>query len=163
MSVEAVIRRTIGPLVTVTAVTLLFVLLLPLVRPQWAPLESIGHSAAVRLNSLVAGHPTVVSVVKAVTWLGSGGVLWTLTGTAAVVLTIRRRWRLMIYLLVAGAGELTLGLVLKALVGRLRPVVAHPIAHGNGDSFPSGHTPGITWLAFTAFAFELSARPRGRR
>ena len=44
--------------------------------------------------------------------------------------------------LVTGAGELTLDPVLKALVGRLRPVVAHPIAYGNGDSFPSGHALG---------------------
>ncbi len=32
--------------------------------------------------------------------------------------------------------------MLKALVGRLRPVVAHPIAYGKGDSFPSGHALG---------------------
>ena len=98
----------------------------------------MDHRAATWLNSLVVGHPAVVRIIKAVTWLGSGGVLWTLTGTAAVVLAIRRRWRLVIYLLVTGAGELTLDPVLKALVGRLRPVVAHPIAHGNGDSFPAG-------------------------
>ena len=116
--------------------------LLLLVRLQWAPLESADHGAAAWLNSLVAGHPALVSVVKAVTWLGSSGVLWTLTGTAARVLAIRRRWRLAIYLLVAGAGELTLDPVLKALVGRLRPVVAHPVAYGTGDSFPSGHALG---------------------
>ena len=52
----------------------------------------------------------------------------------------RRRWRLAVYLLVAGAGALVLDPVLKSLVGRLRPVVAHPVAHGNGDSFPSGHS-----------------------
>jgi undecaprenyl-diphosphatase len=90
----------------------------------------------------VAGHAAVVSIVKAVTWLGSGGVLWTLVGMAVVVLAIRRRWRLACYLLVTGAGELTLDPVLKVLVGRLRPVVAHPIAYGNGDSFPSGHALG---------------------
>ena len=61
---------------------------------------------------------------------------------AVIVLAIRRRWRLAVYLLVTGAGALTLDPVLKALVGRLRPVVAHPIAYGNGDSFPSGHALG---------------------
>ena len=136
------------------------------------------------------------------------------------MLAIRRRWRLAVYLLVAGAGALTLDPVLKSLVGRLRPVVAHPVAYGNGDSFPSGHALGsivcygalflvflpatrgrwrrlftvaivtliaaigisrlllgvhylsdvlgawalgITWLGVTAFAFELSRRPPGRR
>src|SRR5690349_13811908 len=142
MSVGAATRRTLVPLAVVTAAALVFTVLLLLVRLQWAPLESVDHHAATGLNSLVAGHPAVVRIIKAVTWLGSGGVLWTLTGMAAVVLAIRRRWRLVIFLLVAGAGELALDPVLKALVGRLRPVVAHPIAHGNGDSFPSGHSLG---------------------
>jgi undecaprenyl-diphosphatase len=142
MSVPAVTRRTLAPLVIVTAAALLFALLLLLVRLQWAPLESADHGAATRLNSLVAGHSVAVSIVKAVTWLGSGGVLWTLIGAAAVVLALRRRWRLTVYLLATGAGALVLDPVLKALVGRLRPMVAHPIAHGNGNSFPSGHALG---------------------
>jgi undecaprenyl-diphosphatase len=142
MSVPPATRRTLVPLVIVTAAALLFTLLLLLVRLRWAPLESADHGAATGLNSLIAGHPVAVSIVKAVTWLGSGGVLWTLTGAAAVVLAIRRQWRLTAYLLIAGVGELVLDPVLKALVGRLRPVVAHPIAYGNGDSFPSGHALG---------------------
>ena len=139
---SAAARRTLAPLAVVTAAAFAFALLLVLVRLQWAPLESADHGAAARLNSLVAGHAAVVSIVKAVTWLGSGGVLWALTGMAVVVLAIRRRWWLAIYLLVTGAGELALDPVLKALVGRLRPVVAHPIAYGRGDSFPSGHALG---------------------
>ncbi|MBV9857271.1 MAG: phosphatase PAP2 family protein [Streptosporangiaceae bacterium] len=142
MSVPAATRRTLAPLAIVTAAALLFALLLLLVGLQWAPLESADHGAATGLNSLVAGHSVVVSIVKAVTWLGSGGVLWTLIGAAALVLALRRRWRLTAYLLVTGAGALVLDPVLKALVGRLRPVVAHPIAHGNGNSFPSGHALG---------------------
>ena len=77
-----------------------FALLLLLVRLQWAPLESADHGAAARLNSLVAGHAVAIGIVKAVTWLGSGGVLWALIGMAVVVLAIRRRWRLAAYLLV---------------------------------------------------------------
>jgi undecaprenyl-diphosphatase len=142
MSAPPATRRTLVPLAIVTAAALLFTLLLLLVRLQWAPLESADHGAANGLNSLIAGHPVAVSIAKAVTWLGSGGVLWTLTGAAAVVLAIRRQWRLTAYLLVVGVGEMVLDPVLKALVGRLRPVVAHPIAHGNGDSFPSGHALG---------------------
>jgi undecaprenyl-diphosphatase len=142
MSSAAATRRPLAPLAIVTAAAFLFAFLLILVRLQWGPLEAADHRAAAGLNSLVAGHAAAVSVVKAVTWLGSSGVLWTVTGTAAVVLAIRRRWRLAIYLLVAGAGALTLDPVLKSLVGRLRPVVAHPIAYGTGDSFPSGHALG---------------------
>jgi undecaprenyl-diphosphatase len=142
MLVQATTRRTLTPLAIVSAAAFLFALLLLLVRLRWAPLESADHGTATWLNGLVAGHSVVVSIVKAVTWLGSGGVLWTVTGAAAVVLAIRRRWRLAAYLLVVGAGELVLDPVLKALVGRLRPVVAHPVAYGTGNSFPSGHALG---------------------
>ena len=139
---SAVARRTPAPLAAVTAAAFVFALLLVLVRLNWAPLESVDHSAAAWLNGLVAGHSAVVSVIKAVTWLGSNGVLWALIGLAVLVLAIRRRWRLAVYLLVAGAGVLTLDPVLKSLVGRLRPVVTHPVAYGTGDSFPSGHALG---------------------
>src|SRR5579859_3702703 len=160
MSVAAGPRRTLTPLVAVTAAAFVFAALLLLVRLQWAPLESADHHAAAWLNSIVAGHPVLVRVVKAVTWLGSSGVLWTLTLTAAAVLAIRRRWRLVIYLLVAGAGELTLGPVLKALVGRLRPVVAHPIAYGTGDSFPSGHALG-SFVCYGALFLVFLPATRG--
>ena len=220
MSVPVNTRRGLAPLAIVSGVALVFTLLLLFVRLRWAPLESVDHNTATWLNSLIAAHPVSVTIVKAVTWLGSGGVLWTLTGAAAVVLAIRRRWRLAAYLLVTGAGALVLDPVLKALVGRVRPVVAHPIAYGNGNSFPSGHALGsivcygalllvflpvargawrrvlatvcavliaaigisrlllgvhyvsdvlggwalgITWLAVTAFAFELSRAVAGER
>src|SRR5215470_18321453 len=119
MSRPAATRRSLAPLAIVTAAAFLFALLLLLVRLHWAPLESADHGAAARLNSLVAGHSAIVSIVKAVTWLGSGGVLWTLIGAAAIVLALRRRWRLAIYILVTGAGALVLDPVLKSLVGRL--------------------------------------------
>jgi undecaprenyl-diphosphatase len=91
-------------------------------------------------------------------------VLWTLTGATAAVLALRRRWRLAAYLLVTGAGELVLDPVLKALVGRLRPVVAHPIAHGNGDSFPSGHALGsIVCYGALLLVFLPAARGKRRR
>jgi len=161
---SAVARRSLAPLAVVTAAAFVFALLLVLVRLQWAPLESADHRAAAWLNSLVSGHPAAVSVIKAVTWLGSSGVLWTLIGLAVLVLAIRRRWRLAVYLLVTGAGALTLDPVLKALVGRLRPVVAHPVAYGNGDSFPSGHALGsIVCYGALFLVFLPAARGRWRR
>jgi undecaprenyl-diphosphatase len=155
--------RGLAPLVTVTAAALLFAILLVGVRLNWAPLESVDHGAAAHLNSLVAGHPAVIEVVKAVTWLGSDGVLWTVIGVTAGVLAIRRRWRLASYLLITGAGALVLDPVLKTLVGRLRPVVAHPIAHGNGDSFPSGHSLGsIVCYGAVLLVFLPAVRGRWR-
>jgi len=156
-------RRGLSWLAVVTAAALVFAALLVLVRLQWPPLESADHGAAASINGLVAGHAALVAVVKGVTWLGSDGVLWTVVGAAALVMALRRRWRLAVYLLVTGAGALVLDPVLKSLVGRLRPVVAHPIAHGTGDSFPSGHSLGsIVCYGAVLLVFLPAARGRWR-
>jgi undecaprenyl-diphosphatase len=156
-------RHGLAPLVAVTSAAAVFAILLVLVRLHWAPLESADHGAAARINSLIAGHAPLVAVVKAITWLGSDGVLWTVIGAAAIVLALRRRWRLAAYLLVTGAGALVLDPVLKSLVGRLRPVVAHPIAHGTGNSFPSGHSLGsIVCYGAVLLVFLPAARGRWR-
>jgi undecaprenyl-diphosphatase len=156
-------RRGSAPLITVTSAALVFTILLILVRLQWRPLESADHGAAASLNRLIAGHAALVSVVKAVTWLGSDGALWTVIGAAAIILALRRRWRLAVYLLATGAGALVLDPVLKSLVGRLRPVVAQPIAHGTGNSFPSGHSLGsIVCYGAILLVFLPAARGRWR-
>jgi undecaprenyl-diphosphatase len=160
MSAPAATRRTLAPLAIVTVAAFLFALLLLLVRLHWAPLESVDHGAATRLNSLVAGHAVVISIIKAVTWMGSGGVLWTLIGAASIMLAFRRRWRLAAYLLVTGAGELVLDPVLKALaaaIGISRLLLG---VHYLSDVL-GGWAVGITWLGITASAFELSRRVTG--
>src|SRR5215468_5680993 len=165
MSSRVLDRRwsSLTPLAAITAAALIFAVLLVLVRLQWAPLEAADHGAAAGINGLIAGNATLVAVVKAVTWLGSSGVLWVVVGAAAVVLAIRRQWRLAVYLLVTGAGALVLDPVLKSLVGRLRPVVAHPIAHGIGNSFPSGHALGsIVCYGAVLLVFLPAARGRWR-
>jgi undecaprenyl-diphosphatase len=165
MSSRTLGRRTRGlvPLAAVTAAALIFAVLLVLVRLRWAPLESADHGAAAGINGLIADNAPLVAVVKAVTWLGSSGVLWAVVGAAAVVLAVRRQWRLAVYLLVTGAGALVLDPVLKSLVGRLRPVVAHPIAHGIGNSFPSGHALGsIVCYGAVLLVFLPAARGRWR-
>ncbi len=156
-------NRSLTPLLAVTAAALVFTILLVLVRLQWRPLESVDHGAATRINALIAGHHALVAVVKAVTWLGSDGVLWAIIGASAIFLAFRRRWRLVLYLLVTGAGALVMDPILKDLVGRLRPVVAHPIAHGGGNSFPSGHSLGsIVCYGAVFLVFLPAARGRWR-
>ena len=159
MSDQPVPRRQ-AHLIVVIVATLVFTVLLIAVRLRWSPLETADHDAAARLNSLVAGHPALVTVIKAITWLGSNGVLWTVLGVSAAVMAIRRRWKLALYLLVTGAGALVLDPILKSLVGRLRPVVAHPIAHGTGNSFPSGHSLGsMVCYGAVLLAFLPDTRP----
>jgi undecaprenyl-diphosphatase len=156
-------RRSLALLIALPLAALVFAVLLILVRLQWPPLESADHGAAAGINGLIAGDAPLVAAVKAVTWLGSDGVLWTVVGAAAVVLALRRQWRLAVYLLLTGAGALVLDPILKSLVGRLRPVVAHPIAHGTGNSFPSGHSLGsIVCYGAILLVFLPVARGRWR-
>jgi len=67
---SAAARHPLRLVAVVTAPAFAFALLLVLVRPQWMPRESVDRGAAARLNSIVAGRAAVVSIVKAVTWLG---------------------------------------------------------------------------------------------
>jgi undecaprenyl-diphosphatase len=131
--------RSLVPLISVTAAAAVFVLLLVLVATRWPPLESVDHKTAAGLNSLVSGHPVIIAVIRAITTAGSTPILVAVLAVAALYLAIRRKWRLVLFLAASAAGGFTLDPVLKDLVGRLRPVVAHPIAHGLGNSFPSGH------------------------
>ena len=154
---------TVTPVVLVTAAALVFAILLVLVRLRWRPLESIDHGAAARINGFVSGQEAVLAVVRDVTTLGSTVVLSALITAAVALLALRRLWRLAAYLAVTGAGALVLDPVIKVLVGRLRPVVAHPVAHAPGNSFPSGHALGsIVCYGAVFLVFLPAARGRWR-
>jgi undecaprenyl-diphosphatase len=121
---------------------LVFGILLILVRLQSVPLESVDHGVAGDLNRAIAPHPALVAAMSFVSRVGSTGVLAWLIVIATVLLAIRHQYRLAVYLVVTYVGALALDPALKAAVARLRPVVLHPVAHGGGFSFPSGHSLG---------------------
>ncbi len=158
-----VARWRLFRLIAVAGSALLFAVLLVLVRSQWSPLESVDHSLAADLNNLVADRPMALSVVRAITWLGSSAALWTLIVAGLIVLAVRRRFRLALFLAIAGAGALALAPILKPLVGRLRPVVEHPVAHALGNSFPSGHSLGSIICYGALIMVFLPATPRRAR
>ncbi len=153
--------RRLGPLVVVTAAAAVFTTLLIFVRLRWAPLESADRTSAADVNNLVASHAALVSALKILTMLGSAAVLCVVVGLAVILLAIRRLWRLALYLLAAGAGALVLDPLLKSLVGRLRRALAHPIAHGTGSSFPSGHALG-SMVCYGALLLVFLPAVRGR-
>ncbi|HEY3006823.1 MAG TPA: phosphatase PAP2 family protein [Micromonosporaceae bacterium] len=131
-------RNAVG-LLTLVATGTGFGVLLLLVRIHAAGLEHLDHSVAASLNNVVADRTSVVRLLRAVTGLGANSVLWGLVTVSAAGLLVRRQVHLAIYLVVIGLGALALDPTLKLLIGRLRPVVAEPIAVGTGNSFPSGH------------------------
>jgi undecaprenyl-diphosphatase len=156
-------RARLLRLVGVSASAFVFAVLLILVRTQWPPLESLDHGLATDLNNGVSNHTLAVRVANVITWFGSNGVLWSVVLAGAVITGVRRRYRLAIYLLIAGGGALVLDPVLKALVGRVRPVVPHPVSYGTGNSFPSGHSLGsIICYGALLLVFLPAVAPRFR-
>lgn len=157
-------ERSIAGLVVVAGAGVGFGLLLMLVRFHWGPLYRADREVAEWFNGLVAPHHPLVTVLQAITDLGGRPVLIWLITIAVVSLLIRRQSRLAVYLIIAGVGGLILDPSLKALVGRLRPVVDVPITHAPGNSFPSGHALG-SFVAYGALllVFLPAMRPRWRK
>lgn len=156
-------ERSLLGLAVVVAAGLGFGLLLLLVRLHWQPMQNLDRGTAADLNALVAAHPPVVTVLKAVASIGGRPIMMWLVTIAVVLLLIRRRTRLAVYLLVTGLGALVLDPSVKALVGRLRPIVDVPVATAPGNSFPSGHALGsIVAYGALLLVFLPALRPRWR-
>ncbi|MER7282568.1 phosphatase PAP2 family protein [Dactylosporangium sp. NPDC000244] len=160
-------RRDKATLIRMTSfgvAALLFSLLVIAVRVRWLPLESVDRGVANGLNTLVAPSAFLVNLMGGISRLGSFGVLSWLIVIAATVLLVRRRFRLTGFLLATALGGLVLDPVLKHAVGRLRPVVEQPVAHGGGNSFPSGHSLN-SFICYAALllVFLPALAPRWRR
>ncbi|MFI6760096.1 phosphatase PAP2 family protein [Micromonospora sp. NPDC050417] len=157
-------ERSLAGLVFIVGTGAGFALLLTLVRVGWGPLHRIDAGVAAWCNELVAPHHPLVTVLRAITDLGGRPIMMWLVTVAVVGLLIRRQGRLAGYLVVTGFGALALDPSLKALVGRLRPVVDVPVAAGVGNSFPSGHALGsIVAYGALLLVFLPAIRPRWRR
>jgi membrane-associated phospholipid phosphatase len=135
-------ERSVLGLAAVTAVGLTFGILLLLVRFHWQPLLDLDRSVTDGLNRWASGSETIVAILQQISSFGGRGTLIPLVTLVVVVLLIRRRPRPALYLVVTGAGALIMDPSLKALIGRLRPVVEVPVASAPGNSFPSGHALG---------------------
>jgi undecaprenyl-diphosphatase len=155
--------RRLRAVLVVAGCGVVFGLLAVMVRVGWGPVLSLDGAVAQSLNGFVAPHPGLVGTLTMITRLGSAGVLVWLVVLAAIVLLTRRRFLLAGYLAVTTAGALVLDPVLKDLIGRLRPVVPHPVAFGGGSSFPSGHALD-SFICYGALLLVfLPAFPRRRR
>jgi undecaprenyl-diphosphatase len=157
-------ERSVLGLLVVVAIGLGFGVLLLLVRFRWDPLLSVDRGIAQDLNAFVSSHPPMADVLTVISRLGGRPVMLWLVVAAVVLLLIRRRPRLAIYLVVTGVGALLLDPSLKSLVGRLRPVVDVPVASAPGNSFPSGHALGsmVVYGALT-LVFLAAVSPRWRK
>ncbi len=100
----------------------------------------------------------LTDVSKAITWLGSGVFVWSLTAVCAALLAARRRWGELCVLL-AGMTITQVGIhEIKDAVDRPRPP-GPAGASASGSSFPSGHAAHSVIYVWLAVTIVLRLRP----
>jgi undecaprenyl-diphosphatase len=101
---------------------------------------SWDSSAAQGLNDRLHGHGSVIAAMETISFTGKPVFLFVVIGSACVWLLRNGATRLVTFLIVTCLGGGLLDTIVKEVVARPRPVVAHPIIHAFGKSFPSGHS-----------------------
>ena len=134
-----------------------FGLLLFLVEDRWSPLSKDDSGARDELHTLALQHDVLVTALKALSTVGSALVYVPLFAAVAAWLAWRRLPRLALFVVVTVAGSAALNALVKLAVDRARPVVANPIAHASGMSFPSGHAQSATVAASVLLLVFLPA------
>jgi len=128
-----------------------------LARVGWQPLTSFDRRSDDSAHTFVLGHSWLLWAAQQLTHLGDPVVVTVLALLAALVMVRRGRRRAAVYLLLVRAVAVVIGEGLKELIRRSRPVLAHPVAHAHGFSFPSGHALGSAAL-YASIAVVLGPR-----
>ncbi|CAN5597526.1 hypothetical protein BH10ACT8_BH10ACT8_08620 [soil metagenome] len=143
--------RAIGAVIAVLVAALLLAALVLFARGSSGPVHRFDLSTAANLNRYLTSHHWQLTFWKAIT-NGGGPTTWrVLAAVAVVVLLVLRRWLPATLVAVAMIGAAVLSGVTKLAVNRARPVVAVPVTHVGGGSFPSGHA----LTSFTAVGVAL--------
>jgi undecaprenyl-diphosphatase len=129
------------------AVSLAGVLGLLFAEGRWEPLERLDTGVAGSLHRAALRHPDAVRVLRFVEAALQPNTFRVLIAVVAGLLWVsgRRnpfaghRRRLAVWSAVVVALGGLLGLLLKIVVARVRPVLPDPVAVAGGYSFPSGH------------------------
>jgi undecaprenyl-diphosphatase len=117
-----------------------FTLLLVLVKSSWTPLRRLDEGTADRLHTWALGHPAAVRFFRDWSTI-FGPTTWRLlVAVLAIWLLYRRAVRLAIWAIVTITVGGLLGVTLKFVVNRARPILPDPVALASGSSFPSLHS-----------------------
>lgn len=133
-----------------------------LVRSEYAPIVRLDLRVTGAAEDAVAGSDLLLRVAQATTLLGEPLLMSGAAAVLAVVLAVRGRGRLALYVVAARVGALVLSSGLKLAVDRARPVFDEPVATALGGSFPSGHALGSAafWTTTAVLLLPRSRRPR---
>jgi len=137
------LRLGVG-LVGVFVAAAVFGLLLFLVRGGWMPLRIFDTGVAQTFSRIDTSHPGLVWTAEAVSNVFDPNVFRVVLTLIALVYLVRGERRHAAWLVVTVFGGAALGVVLKVVVGRARPVLPDPVSTAAGLSFPSGHALGAS-------------------
>ncbi|MEU0882482.1 phosphatase PAP2 family protein [Lentzea sp. NPDC005914] len=116
-----------------------FGLLLFFVQDKWEPLREVDEGARDDLHRFALTHGAFTTTMKVLSTVGSAPVYFAVFAVVTGWLLYRRRPRLAAFAAVTETGGAVLNEIVKTAVHRARPIVADPLAHASGLSFPSGH------------------------
>ncbi|MCW2528438.1 MAG: putative rane protein [Pseudonocardiales bacterium] len=113
-----------------------------LIRSLWTPSGPIGRLDGVvldHLHSFAISHPHYASAMRGISAVGAV-MWWILLTPLCLVLVWKCRPRLAVMVAITALGSSLLNAVIKAIIGRTRPLLDDPTALAGGNLFPSGHT-----------------------
>ena len=148
-----------GAAVFLVAVPLTFLWVLVVSKAEW--LERLDRDVATGLTDAVRESPGIDRALQFLSEATSPWWLRLLALAVGVLLWVKSSRRLATWLVVTMAIGGVLGLLLKLVVGRARPLMDEPIATAGGYSFPSGHA--LNSMLFAAamlvLAYTFLSRP----
>jgi membrane-associated phospholipid phosphatase len=150
-------------ILAITLVAVPFGLLLFLVEDHWRPLLRVDDGARDDLHAYAVAHDGFVDALQTLSTIGSARVYLPLFAAVTAWLLWRRLPRLALFVVVTVAGSSLLNSLVKVAVDRARPVLPDPVAHANGQSFPSGHAQSAIVAAGVLLLVFLPALPRSLR
>ncbi|MFH8405614.1 phosphatase PAP2 family protein [Streptomyces sp. NPDC018019] len=117
-----------------------FTVLLALIAARWSPLLALDRSIATAFHRTAVAEPGLTQANRVFSdWVWDPWTLRALLAVAVIALVCRRQWVLGCWVAVTAALGTALQQLLKALVGRHRPVWPDPVDSASYAAFPSGH------------------------
>lgn len=130
----------------------------------WTRTALVRFDAALALDLRQNLSHGMQQVAAMLTWLGDTKLVAVAALVVALLLAVRRQWRLFIPWCVGMGGMVASGHVVKHFVQRARPLDGHGFITETGFSFPSGHATGcMVFYGLLAYLLLRRFPPRHHR
>lgn len=114
------------------------------------------------IHTFVLHHRWIADLARYLSHLGDPLVVTAISIVLALLLWFRGDRRAAVFVVATRLLAMAVSTGVKDVVRRPRPVLAHPLAHAHGYSFPSGHALGSAAL-WASVALVAVARGMSRR